>query len=59
MSESPPVVAVSPEQGRVSPEQGKMGFCILREIPVVCNGRALLGEQERLCQRRSKRKRTS
>ena len=37
MSESPPVMAVSPEQGRVSPEQGQIGFCILREIPVVCN----------------------
>ena len=35
------------------------GFCILCEIPVVCNGRPLLWEQERWCQRRSKRKRTS
>ena len=59
MSESPPVVAVTPEQGRGSPEQGQRGFCILREIPVICNGRALLWEQERWCQRRSKRKRTS
>ena len=40
MAESPPDVAVSPEQGRVSPEQGQRGFRILREISLVCNGRA-------------------
>ena len=40
MAESSPDVAVSPAQGRVSPEQGQRGFHILREISLVCNGRA-------------------
>ena len=40
MAESPPDVAGSPAQGGASPEQGQRGFHVLREISLVCNGRA-------------------